>query len=302
MEKPTFKQNVDNFCKFVYNSEDGTVFGRGGRSWLELGFFYLIYYICLAAFFIGTISVFYQTVDWDHPKLQGEDSLLKGNPGMGFSPLPDIDTTLIRVSDEQKKIDSYVNTLTTVLKPYKKAWEKANSTVQAACKLANNKEIRAGEEGKTACPVDYETLTEQCNEKNSYGFTDGQPCILLKLNRIYGWTPQPYKPDDTNIPEEIKDAITADSGMIQIKCMGENPADVDSIGNVTYYPQQGFPLLYFPYKKQEGYLSPLVFAKFVNTSKYLALMIECKAYAQNIAVDVQEKQGSVHFEMLIDRI
>jgi len=299
MEKPTFKQQVDSFCKFVYNSEDGTVFGRGGRSWLELAFFYLIYYICLSAFFIGTIAVFYQTVDWEHPKLQGDDSLLKGNPGMGFSPLPDIDTTLIRISEEQAKIDSYVTALTTVLKPYKKAWMKANSTVKDECLYANTKEVRTGEAGKVACPVDYTKLTAECNEANSYGFKAGKPCILLKLNRIYGWSPQPYLVTDSDAPTEMEGAI---EGLIKIKCMGENPADVDSIGNITYYPNEGFPLLYFPYKKQEDYLSPLVFAKFTGTLKHLALMIECKAYARNIAVDVQEKQGSVHFEMLIDRM
>ena len=47
----------------------------------EIGIFYLIYYSCLAAFFISMIAIFYQTVDINKPKLTGDSSLLKGNPG-----------------------------------------------------------------------------------------------------------------------------------------------------------------------------------------------------------------------------
>jgi sodium/potassium-transporting ATPase subunit beta len=45
---------------------------------------------------------------------------------------------------------------------------------------------------------------------------------------------------------------------IWVSCEGENPADVDHIGVISYYPNRGLPGYYFPYQKQEGYLSPLV--------------------------------------------
>lgn len=297
MEKPTLKQQIDGFCTFLYNSEDGTVMGRGGKSWGQLGFFYLIYYICLSAFFCGTIAVFYQTIDDNKPKLQGDDSLLKGNPGMGFSPLPDIETTLIRVSEKEDSVKTYVNALKTILQPYKEAWEKKNTTTDD-CKLSNNKKARTDD---TACPVDYSELTKKCNEANDFGFTEKppKPCVLLKLNRIYGWMPQPYADGAENRPKIMGDHV---EGIVPIKCIGENAADNDHMGLVEYYPQAGFPLLYFPYKKQENYMSPLVFARFTNATKHLGLMVECRAFATNIEVDVQEKRGSVHFELLIDRM
>lgn len=296
MEKPTLKQQFDGFCTFLYNSEDGSVLGRGGKSWGQIGFFYLIYYICLSAFFCGTIAVFYQTIDDNKPKLQGDDSLLKGNPGMGFSPLPDIETTLIRVAENDDSVQTYVDALKTILKPYKKAWEQKNTSA-ADCMLSNNKKART--DSTEACPVNYAELTAKCNEANSFGFKDSNPCVLLKLNRIYGWMPQPYAKDAENYPEIMDPYV---EGIVPIKCIGENAADNDHMGNVEYYPQAGFPLLYFPYKKQENYLSPLVFARFTNTTKHLGLMIECRAFATNIEVDVQEKRGSVHFELLIDRM
>ena len=49
-----------------------------------------------------------------------------------------------------------------------------------------------------------------CTKDNDYGFKQGKPCILLKLNRIIGWIPEEidakYPPEGTpsNIVEEIK--------------------------------------------------------------------------------------------------
>lgn len=47
----------------------------------EIGFFYLVYYTMLFGFFVGMLAVFYQTVDDNAPKLTGDASLLKANPG-----------------------------------------------------------------------------------------------------------------------------------------------------------------------------------------------------------------------------
>lgn len=57
--------------------------------------------------------------------------------------------------------------------------------------------------------------------------------------------------------------------MIWVSCEGENPADVENIGPVEYFPGQGFPGYYYPFMNTEGYLSPLVAIQFKRpTSKY----------------------------------
>jgi hypothetical protein len=47
-----------------------------------LGLFFGVYYSVLALFFLGMITVFYQTLNSDVPRLTGTDSLLKAIPGM----------------------------------------------------------------------------------------------------------------------------------------------------------------------------------------------------------------------------
>jgi sodium/potassium-transporting ATPase subunit beta len=293
MEKPTFSQKVDSFMKFVWNSERKEVLGRSGRSWAEIGFFYLVFYAVLAGFFAATIAGFYHTIDEFTPKLQGDDSLLKGNPGMGYEPMPDIDTTLIYVTRDGR--DEYVRSINKVLQGYNQSLHNTN------CTGINSTRDKA----PLACNVDFAELTKSCNEQNAYGFLDGQPCILLKLNRIFGWVPKVWSLSEASsvgaIPESIKKQYTSDR--IWIDCHGENPADNDNLGldKVEYFPQQGFPLSFYPYLRQKDYRSPLVFVKFNNMSHHLGMMIECKALAKNIEVDRSEKEGSVHFELLVDQ-
>lgn len=50
--------------------------------------------------------------------------------------------------------------------------------------------------------------------------------------------------------------------IVWVSCEGENVADIEHIGPIRYIPQKGFPSQYFPYKNQEGYLSPLVAVHF----------------------------------------
>ncbi|KAH9512817.1 hypothetical protein Btru_038255 [Bulinus truncatus] len=293
MEKPTFQQRMKDLGLFLWNSETKEFLGRGGRSWVEIGIFYFIFYGCLAGFFIATIAVFYETIDQDTPKLQGDSSLLRGNPGMGYLPMPDIDITLIRVTNEEKEIKEYVKSINKVLNEYKNE----DGLDNVNCTGIDKPRM----DGDKPCKFSFSELTRECHENNSYGLKDGQPCVLLKLNKIFGWTPNPWKVDEiktvNRVPESIKVQYTPD--LIWVDCHGENPADKDNIGsNVEFYPRQGFPVAFYPYKKQKDYRAPLVFVKFMNVTRNVGIMVECIALDRNIELDKTEKQGSVHFELM----
>lgn len=67
-----------------------------------------------------------------------------------------------------------------------------------------------------------------------------------------------------------------------MSCEGENPADVENIGPIEYYPRRGFPGYYYPYENSEGYLSPLVavhFArpvrKYIKSILVLFVILQC---------------------------
>ncbi|XP_041350520.1 sodium/potassium-transporting ATPase subunit beta-like [Gigantopelta aegis] len=290
-QKVTVKQRVSGFLNFVWNSDNKTLLGRGGRSWAEICFFYLIYYICLASFFAGLLAVFYQTMDGQYPKLMGTDSLLKGNPGVGFKPMPDVDTTLIRYErSDAKQVKPYVDHINKFIKKYEEPKDSDNIV------NCSGNAMRMTE--TTACKVDLAEVIEKCGE--DYGYAKGKPCILLKLNKIFDWIPLPYEGDDLpgNMPEDLKQIY--DNSSVWIACEGENPGDQDNLGKIEYYPSQGFSMRYYPYRNQKGYLQPLIMAHLKNMVHHVGIMIECKAWARNIEHSRMHVQGSIHFEILVD--
>ncbi|KAL8608801.1 hypothetical protein ACOMHN_059483 [Nucella lapillus] len=247
-----------SFCTFVWNGDEKTFLGRGGRSWAEIGVFYLIYYICLAGFFVGMLAVFYQTVDQKRPKLTGESSLLKANPGMGFQPMPDVEYTLIRFRYQADTITPNVKSIKKILKPY--------------IELAADKKGKDCSKGKSegeSCRVEVAALTEECNVDNEFGFRKdiSQPCVLLRLNKIFDWKPEEFTEQNINssgASDELKKKILKRPDMIYIECVGENPADRDNIGPIKYYPEQGFPHYFYPFTNQPDYMAPVIFVQFMR--------------------------------------
>ena len=80
----------------------------------------------------------------------------------------------------------------------------------------------------------------------------------------------------------------------------QNPADKENIGPIDYFPKPGIEFKYFPYTNQPGYLSPFVFVHFKKPTPGVLINVECKAWAKNIKHNRMDREGSVHFELLMD--
>lgn len=80
----------------------------------------------------------------------------------------------------------------------------------------------------------------------------------------------------------------------------QNAADKENVGEIEYYPQQGIEFKYYPFTNQPGYLSPFVFVHFKKPQPGVLINIECKAWARNIKHNRMDREGSVHFELLVD--
>ena len=57
--------------------------------------------------------------------------------------------------------------------------------------------LRCSVSGKKWIAHDYEY---PCTKAEKFGMYIGQPCVSVKLNKVYGWEPEPYY----NITEVIK--------------------------------------------------------------------------------------------------
>jgi len=278
---------------FVYNPETGAWFTRTPSSWLKIGLFYLVYYSGLAAFFAGMLAIFvFAFTDDTAPVLTGGYSVLPPNPGMGFRPMPDIEKTMIKYSmASEKTIRPYVNDIKYFLKPNDTDYNYMQGQDSGKYSNCSDPSTTAATHNDLPCDfkvTEMEDVTKHCLHKGDYGYAEGQPCVIVKLNKIFEFIPK----------------LKGKTDYLQIHCEGEHPADKDNIGPVNYYPKDGFDMKYFPYLNQPNYLSPIVFVKFEKPTLGVLIQVVCKPInADNIEQNKYMRgDGRVHFELLIDQL
>ncbi|XP_074595430.1 sodium/potassium-transporting ATPase subunit beta-like [Brevipalpus obovatus] len=316
-EKSPQKSNEEktSFATFFWNPRSKEFCGRTATSWGKIILFYTIFYLCLAAFWAIMLLIFKTTIDDKEPKWKLEDSRIGANPGLGFRPRPPadrIESTLIRF--RRSKEDTYkhwVSDLKTFIEPY--SGNAVNFTDGKSAGGADHP-IDCEQSQLTSpnqfCEFDIRAIDSECSAARDFGYKEGKPCVLIKLNRIFDWKPEPYKFEDLNdpkLPEELRaamDSVKSKRGptgeYVFVTCNGQNSLDKEHIGAVDYYPQQGIRTHFFPFRNQDNYRSPFVFVRFSSPTNGMIINVECKAWAKNIRHSALEKEGSVIFELSIE--
>ncbi|KAL1123882.1 hypothetical protein AAG570_001652 [Ranatra chinensis] len=247
------------------------------------------------------------TISEQHPRYQLDESLIGTNPGMGFRPMPpniEEGSVIWFVPSNESNIKYWINSIDEFLAEYTDDQKvKGNGLNRQICDYD-----KPPAEGKV-CTVDLNSKAwGPCTKKNRYGYSSSSPCVFLKLNRIYGWEPEYYNETKT-IPEDMPDALKdyikkhpKKLNTIWVSCHGEGPTDNEYVGPIEYYPQPGFPGYFYPYINTEGYLSPLVAVNFKRPLLNRLINIECRVWAKNVYYrkSTRDREGSVHFELLID--
>ncbi|CAF1134770.1 unnamed protein product, partial [Didymodactylos carnosus] len=139
------------------------------------------------------------------------------------------------------------------------------------------------------------------DDANAFGYAEEKPCVLLKLNKIYGWMPQPgalplkftemtgLKVDDPSQPANV-----------YVTCGGAADADNDVLSNLTYYSlldktgnsvYGGIPYYYFPYRSVKHHVQPFVLVQFNSIPKNRLINVQCRAWARNIEHETKTMQG-----------
>lgn len=285
------RQETRRVSKFLWNSEKKEIMTRTDTEWARL----LLFYFCFCAILVAYASIAFGIylevyIDKNHPRAISEN-LLQGLPSLGFRPMPDYRTTMIRfVQGQPFSYKPFSDHIQALLLQYENQMQESEALIDC-----ENLQDRDRPRNK-ACRFVIDALGQECTWQRDYGYDEGQPCVLLKLNKIFDWMPVPY--NASNRPKELGDRW--DPGYVGVTCEGENPIDQENMGPLIYWPPKGFPNYYYPYLNQEGYRAPLVMVKFRKPTNGIVINVWCKAWAQNIRHHRQDSQGSIHFEMLID--
>lgn len=327
--RPVERHGMEAIRYFLHNPDTGEVLSRTPKSWLLITVFYLIYYSCLAAFWAICMVIFLQTVPLDEPKWQTSNGLIGISPGLGLRPKNSddlIDSAIVMFNteldhertDEEKLKDKVAGYMewTKRMRKFLEVYEN-NTRDEIGIKDCSGDNKVTTEQG---CQFDVEPLKKFCSKDSKlnatervkhFGYDTGTPCVLLKLNKIFGLENDHYNgtvPMPPKMPKKLQDHIgnQNDKNQVWVNCEGKYPADKEMLadnGAITYHPNsKGFPSNYFPYMGQEDYLSPLVAVKFSPNKKNAIgqlIHIECRAWAQNIGYDRRDKIGISVFELHI---
>lgn len=301
------KTNWNTFQSFIHDPVEGTYFGHTRRKWAITGAFYACFFTVLALLFAICMKGLLATINIERPRWILEESLIGTNPGLGFRPISDNtdESSLIWYSSsDPASVQKWTRLLDKFLEEYTNSSLLPNGgRNQQICNY--NTTVKPGH----VCAVDVNNWGP-CSPGQQYGFNNSAPCVFIKLNRIYDWTPEYYN-DTKNLPSDMPEKLiqhvqnvnTSWLNTVWVSCKGENPHDTENIGELNYYPEnQGFPGYYYPYKNIPGYLSPVVAVHFLRPARNIIINVECRAWAKNILHQVHQKRrsGSVHFELMID--
>ncbi|KAJ8275485.1 hypothetical protein COCON_G00072370 [Conger conger] len=276
---------IDEWKEFVWNPRTHEFLGRTASSWGLILLFYLVFYTCLGGVFALTMYVLLQTLDDYNPTYQDRLAI----PGMMIRPRGEA-LEIVYSMEDTESWDIYVESLDTFLAPYDEAVQ-ARTNVECLPDRyflqEDSGEVRNNP--KRSCQFNRSALL-QCSglEDRFYGYRDGKPCILIKLNRVIGLMP------------------SKDGESPYITCAAKTD-DSEIMGELEYFPPNGtLNLMYFPYygkKAQVNYSQPLVAIKFLNITLNEDINVECRINADQIKLSGEERDkfaGRVSFKLRVN--
>ncbi|XP_072006221.1 sodium/potassium-transporting ATPase subunit beta-2 isoform X2 [Engystomops pustulosus] len=292
-QKKTCSQMMDEWKEFVWNPRTREFMGRTASSWALILLFYIVFYAFLTAVFAFSMWVMLQTIDEYNPKYA--DRL--ANPGLMIRPKL---TTVEIVYNTNGTWKDYTEGLSELLQDYNETVQRergVSCTPGTYNKQDDNGDVRNNP--KKACQF-LRTELQNCSglEDPSYGYSSGAPCVLIKMNKVIHFLPEPMK--------------NVSNTSITISCSGKNDENNLLLGPLQYFPSVGnlgrlgtIDLMYFPYygnRAQKNYTQPFVAVKFLNATRNVDHNVECRVNAANInnQDDRDKFQGRVIFRLRID--
>ncbi|XP_061525279.1 sodium/potassium-transporting ATPase subunit beta-2a [Phycodurus eques] len=282
--KQEARKGSGEWREFFWNPRTHELLGRTAGSWGLILLFYLVFYLFLAGMFTLTMYIMLLTLDDYKPTWQ--DRL--ATPGMMIRPRGN-QLELTYSLSETQSWEGFVQNLDSFLSPYddnRQVQMNDNCPPDQYFIQEDSGEVRNNP--KRSCQFNRSVL-EDCSglPDRFYGYSRGQPCVLIKLNRVIGMLP-------------------GKDGQSPFVTCAAKREDSDKMGPLSYFPANGtFNLMYYPYygkKAQVNYTQPLVAVKFLNASLNTDIDVECKITSNSLDPGSERDKfaGRVSFKLRID--
>jgi len=316
------RTGMEAFLYFLFNPKTGEILSRTPLSWIKIIVFYIIYYSCLAFFWCLCFFIFLCTLPDINtgPKWKLDNGIIGSNPGVGLRPgQPDsyIDSQMFLLRGDGSDGHSYAERMKNYIeKTYNKTYNSNTNKYEDVHGNDMNENIRECHHNEERfddrpCRFDLSTLEECQDYPHGFEITNREryinPCVFLKLNKIWDWVPQPINPDFVDEYYEMTDQLKTiiknapDPNQVWFDCQGRFAADREALVDITYFPpSQGIPInSYFPYLGGD-YEPPLVAVKIKNIPWGQLIHVECRAWYEGVVHFPRDKSGMVMFEVMVD--
>ncbi|XP_003262322.2 protein ATP1B4 isoform X1 [Nomascus leucogenys] len=273
-------QKLQIMTEYLWDPERRMFLARTGQSWSLILLVYFFFYASLAAVITLCMYTVFLTIS---PYIPTFTERVKP-PGVMIRPFAHSLNFNFNVS-EPDTWQHYVISLNGFLQGY-------NDSLQEEMNVdcpPGQYFIQDGDEDedKKACQFKRSFL-KNCSglEDPTFGYSTGQPCILLKMNRIVGFRPELGDP-------------------VKVSCKVQR-GDENDIRSISYYPESAsFDLRYYPYYGKlthVNYTSPLVAMHFTDVVKNQAVPVQCQLKGKGIINDVINDRfvGRVIFTLNIE--
>ncbi|KAI9513668.1 hypothetical protein NQZ68_040566 [Dissostichus eleginoides] len=255
----------------IYNPRTGEFMGRTARSWGLILLFYFVFYAFLAGMFCLTMWVMLQTLDENIPTYQDRV------PSPGLVIRPHAAEISFNRSDPTN-YNQYTQHLHNFLQNYNDSVQERNDLC-----LVGEYTDQDAEPVKKVCQF-KRSLLRQCSglSDSSFGYAEGKPCIIIKMNRVIGLKPQ---------------------GDPIINCNAKRNSPLQ----IRYFPSEGrLDKMFFPYygkNTHADYVQPLVAVQLLLSKEDLNVeqTVECRVKGSNLRNnDERDKAlGRVTFRVLV---
>uniref|UniRef100_A0A8C4RIH0 Sodium/potassium-transporting ATPase subunit beta n=1 Tax=Erpetoichthys calabaricus TaxID=27687 RepID=A0A8C4RIH0_ERPCA len=291
-EKRTCAQRCEDFGYFVWNPDTKQLLGRTLDKWVYISLYYVAFYIVMSGLFVLALYVLLSTLSPYTPtyrdRLQSPGVVMRPNTygDEGLLIVYEVNKPDNNKSHKCESLTNFINANVSFLFAAYNRTEQHAHYENEHCngnKYFTQNEPKDPEQKLLSCPF-YRSSLGKCSgmDNSTFGYPDGQPCIIIKMNRV-----------SMDLPPHRGSELQVDCG------------EPKNLHNIEYFPPNGtFDLHYFPYYgkiAQPSYMNPLVAVKFNSLEKNKLLKIECRVVADKISADNihDPYEGKVEFEIEI---
>ncbi|KAJ3593377.1 hypothetical protein NHX12_005712 [Muraenolepis orangiensis] len=266
-EKRTCGQRCEDFRRFVWNPDNGTLMGRTPEKWVYISLYYAAFYAVMTSLFSLAIWVLMYTLDPYAPDYQ--DRLQ--SPGVMVWPdsYGEEEVEITYNSSDRASWSKMSTCLHNFLEPYNASTlqeDYDHNCTKGKYFIQNHFTPHTHTKKSCSFPL---SLLGPCSgvQDPTFGYNCTMPCVIIKMNRIINFLPS------LNSSQEIHVNCTVLDGK-------------DNVKKIKYFPEMGIlDKSYFPYYgnlAQSGYQNPLVAVRLDLVGEQWA-KLQCRVVADQIS-------------------